>query len=219
MSPSPTRLFTQKDLDRIQDAVRAAEAGSSGEVVPFVVPESDDYGEADLRAAVLTGLLPLVVLLILRKTTQVWLALDPLEVMLLLLAGMAIGWGASSFIPAVRRLFAGGALMDRRVAQRAAEAFIAEEVFRTRERTGILLFISVLEHRVVVLGDAGINARVRPEEWQEVVTTITAGIKSGRHTEAITHGIALCGALLQKNGFVRRPDDADELPNRLRSGS
>lgn len=213
------RLFTRRDLDRIQEAVRAAEAGSSGEVVPFVVLESDEYDEADLRAALIGGLLPLVALIVIRKTTELWLSLDPVEVILLVLAGMALGWAASSLLPPVRRLFAGSALMDRRVAQRAAEAFIAEEVFRTADRTGILLFISVLEHRVLVLGDAGINARVRPEDWDGVVKTVVAGLKSGAPAEGLSRGIALCGELLQRHGFTRRPDDRDELPNTLRSGS
>jgi putative membrane protein len=106
--------------------------------------------------------------------------------------------------------------MELRVRQRALAAFMEEEVFNTNERTGILLFVSLFEHRVVVLGDAGINATVEPREWEEVVSVIAAGIRAGRPGAALAEGIRLCGALLAAR-VERRPRDTDELANRLRT--
>jgi putative membrane protein len=218
MASMITRLFTQNDLQHISAAIAAAETKTSGEVVPFVLEQSDDYDEADYRAALTGGVLPLMLLLAARNLTDLWLPIDALGVTMLVLAGMAAGWALSTFLPPVKRLFAGRHLIDRRVAQRAAEAFIAEEVFATRERTGILLFISLLEHRVIVLGDSGINARVGKADWEEVVRRVTDGIRTRRPAEGLIAGLELCGSLLQQHGVARKGDDTNELPDRLRTG-
>jgi putative membrane protein len=122
------------------------------------------------------------------------------------------------WVPALRRLLAGEELIDRRVTQRALQAFIEEEVFATRERTGILIFLSLMEHEVRVLGDAGINARVAQAEWEEVVRLITQGMRRGRAAEGLVEAIAQCGALLERCGVARRADDTDELGNAPRTG-
>ena len=93
-----------------------------------------------------------------------------------------------------------------------------EEVFNTRDRTGILIFISLLEHRIEVVGDAGINAAVEPEEWAEVVDRIRDGFRSGRRVEGLVAAVDLCGRLLEKRGVELRADDVNELPDRLRLG-
>jgi putative membrane protein len=218
MTSITTRLFTQGDLQRISAAIAAAESKTSGEVVPFVVDQSDDYDEADLRAVLTGGVIPLLLVVAARKLTDMWIPFDPLEVTMMILLGMAAGWAASTFLPPVRRFFAGARLMERRVAQRAGEAFIAEEVFATRDRTGILLFLSVFERRVLVVGDSGISAHVRKEDWETVVRHVTDGLRTGKPAEGLIAGLSLCGTLLQQHGVTRKSDDTNELPNRLRTG-
>ena len=115
----------------------------------------------------------------------------------------------------MRRLVLSGEEMDREVRQRAVEAFVEHEVFATRERTGVLIFLSLFERRVVVLGDSGINARVKPGEWDGIVAGIVAGIKRGQPGQALVEAIGRCGELLQREGVERRADDANELPDRL----
>ena len=72
------------------------------------------------------------------------------------------------------------ASIDRHVALRAEAAFLEEEVFDTRERTGIMLFLALFEHRALVLADEGINEHVDQSEWQEIVDHLVAGIKNGQ---------------------------------------
>lgn len=120
------------------------------------------------------------------------------------------------FVPAAKRLFAGRALLERRVAQRAAEAFISEEVFKTRDRTGILIFLSLLERKVLVVGDAGINAKVEKNDWHDIVGRVVKGIRTGKPAEGLIEAIQQCGELLQRHGVTIRPDDQDELPDSLR---
>ena len=103
-----------------------------------------------------------------------------------------------------------------RVHQRATQAFISEEVFATRDRTGILIFLSLHERRVLVLGDSGINKKVKPSDWDGIVNMIVSGIREGKTTEGMISAIRECGKLLEQHGVQRRPDDTDELSDDLR---
>lgn len=217
MSKLVSRLFTPADQERIAAAVEAAEGQSSGEVVPYVVEQSDMYEDASWRAALLGAFLALGVMVLLRRYTDTWLP-EFTTIAFIVVVAAGAGFILTDLIPALTRLLAGKALIDLRVSQRAAEAFIAEEIFNTRDRTGILIFISLLERRVLVLGDAGINAKVKQEEWDEVASQVTSGLRSGKPTEGLIAAIQQCGVLLQKRGVARRADDENELSNRLRIG-
>lgn len=217
MSRSVTKIFPKPDLARIESAVKDAESRTSGEIVPYVVEQSDVYEEAEWRAAALLGAISLTAFAAVHRFTSQWLPLDFAETALVTIIAAGAGAMLVRFVPPIKRLFA-GKHMDRRVHQRAAEAFISEEVFDTRDRTGILIFISLLEHRVVVIGDAGINLKVQPSEWSDVVTTVVDGIRKGKAVDGLVEAIRKCGVLLQKEGIKIRPDDSDELPDNLRIG-
>jgi putative membrane protein len=135
------------------------------------------------------------------------------------LAAFGIGAFAVRSIAPLKRFFAGTDLISRRVSQRAAAAFLSEEVFNTRERTGILLFLSLLEHRVMVMGDAGINARVLQSDWDRIVATVIQGIRDKRPADGLIEAISQCGALLREKGIQIRPDDRDELDDSLRTSA
>jgi putative membrane protein len=216
MSHTVSRFFTKDDLTRIQNAVQEAESHSAGEIVPYVVDHSDAYEEAEWRCAVMLSAFALALLAFLHSQTSVWLPFDVAEMAIAVIVAGGVGMGIIRASGAARRFFAGHRLIERRVAQRAAEAFVSEEVFNTRDRSGILIFLSLLEHRVMVVGDTGINARVKAQEWHAIVKTIVDGIVAGRPAEGLIEGIRQSGALLALKGVERRPDDRDELPDSLR---
>jgi putative membrane protein len=151
--------------------------------------------------------------------SELWLPIDVAILVLATASAFLLGIGLARFIAPVKRFFAGRALIDRRVSARASEAFLSEEVFRTRERTGILIFVSVLEHKVLVLGDSGINAKVEKSDWQDLVDTVTRSIAAGDPAGALLQAIGKAGALLARSDVRRRPDDSDELPDDLRIGT
>ena len=216
MPPHVTRLFSQSDLDRIAQAVKEAETKTSGEIVPYVVDHSDTYEDAEWRGAFLFALVAFTVLTVVRQYTRMWIPLDLAEVAAISLGAAMAGILLAKFVPLFKRLFAGNALMHRRVTQRAAEAFVSEEVFNTRDRSGILSFMSVVERKVLRLGESGINAKVQQDEWHEIVQRIVRGIRAGKATEGLVEAIGQCGLLLQRHGVAIRPDDKDELPDSLR---
>jgi putative membrane protein len=101
--------------------------------------------------------------------------------------------------------------VDRAVAMRAKAAFLEEEVFDTRDRTGILVFLSLFERRAVILADAGINRVVPEDTWQDLVDQLVAGIRRGRAAEAMRQAVTRCGEILAEHEVALRPDDEDEL--------
>jgi putative membrane protein len=217
----PIAPFTAADLEAVRAAVREAEAGTSGEIVPFVVPASDPYLSAVWKGAAFGALcgplLALAAFLLgggfwgLRGAVSLWMVLPAA-------AGAAAGYLLAAAVPAVKRWLAGPAMLEARVRQRAGMAFLAEEVFKTRERTGILLFVSLFERRVVVLGDSGINRQVEAAHWESVVATVVEGIRTGRPGAGLAAGIRECGELLARFGVAIRPDDSNELADDLRRG-
>jgi putative membrane protein len=216
MARTAKRMFTEGELEKIAQAVREAERKTSGEIVPYFIERSDRYEEAVWRGAALASLLVLIVFASLRFFTDLWIPIDSVELALMTIGAGGLGTVLVALIPALKRFFAGQDLIDHRVALRASDAFIAEEVFKTRDRTGILLFLSLEEHKVLVVGDRGINAKVDRSEWEDVVARIVRGINNGRPAEGLIDAITQCGALLVKHGFHHRVDDRNELPNQLR---
>jgi putative membrane protein len=105
---------------------------------------------------------------------------------------------------------------QQRVDERAAMAFLEEEVFVTRERTGILVFLSLFERRVCILGDKGINEQVQKEEWDEIVQIIVSAMKNEAPADGMIEAVWKCGQLLERRGVEIRPDDSNELGDTLR---
>ena len=211
----PDRFFSQADLDAIQTAVREAEARTSGEIVPYVVERSDEYQNAMWKGAALGALLGPMVALAIYRWSNVWGIPVGIWIALPALVGGGIGYLLSLLDP-VRRWMAGGETLDLRARRRAAGAFLEQEVFQTRHRTGILLFVSLFERRVVLLADSGIHQKVEKGSWDAITGRLAMGIRSGRPGPAMIEAIRACGELLERHGVERQADDQDELPNELR---
>lgn len=213
-------IIDSLDEERVQEAVRQAEERTAGEIVPVVVPRSDTYEVATWRGAVLGGLLALVGALLVVQFYSGWglgWLYTPWGLAFVVLGGGVLGGSLTTLVRPLHRRAAGHDLLDETVHRRALQAFVEEEVFDTRDRTGILLFVSLLEHRVEVLGDAGINQQVDPDDWIEIVECIREGIRHERFTDGLVEAVEMCGRLLERRGVGIRPDDENELPNTVRT--
>jgi putative membrane protein len=210
-------FFSQEDLRRIEHAVQEAEKQTSGEIVPYAVYASDAYERAFWRAGLLFGTVALTVFVFMHNYSRMWMPLELAEVAGGTLLAALFGALFAYAVDDVRRFFAGRDLMRHRVRQRAMEAFVAEEVFNTKDRTGILIFLSLLEHHVLVIGDSGINAKVQQAEWDSVVKTIVDGMKAHKPAEGLIAAIRQCGQLLHREGVGIKPDDKNELSNKMRT--
>lgn len=209
-------LFQPGDFDRIRAAVQEAEKKTSGEIVPYLVDASDEYEEAEWRFGVLIAVLVLGGSAAFHHYSDVWLPLDLAYLLLATAISVLSGILLVKYVPPLKRLFAGKQLIERRVSASASQAFLTEEVFKTRDRSGVLIFVSVLEHKVIVLGDAGINAKVEKKEWQDLVDSLAGAIARNEPVIGLLEAIRKTGLLLERAGVARRSDDSDELPDDLR---
>ena len=193
----------------IEAAVRDAERCTSGEIVPLLAERSDDYAEVRLAVAMLLALASGILWLAFVPDHRLWLV--PTQLGVFALAAWAVGRR-----PLLRWLAPHPWLVER--VQRAAElAFHQLGLVETRERTGILIYVSLLERRVVVLADRGIHARVGDGTWDGVVARIVDGIRRGEADDGLVAGIRLCGEILERH-VPRQPSDVNELPDRPRRG-
>lgn len=193
---------------QLEAVVAEAERATGGEIVLAVVSACDEYGAVDWRLGV-----ALAATLFLGLG---WLA-PPLPWTTYLAAqaaALALGHGLARIEP-LRRALLPGALVEQRVAARARRCFAEQGLARTRGRTGILIFVALLEHRVVVLADEGIDRALAPgETWQQVVDLAVAGLRAGRPVEGLAAAVQRCGEILARHLPAEAPDP-DELPNRL----
>jgi len=209
------KFFSEADLREIEQAVRAAESRTSGEIVPYAVSHSDHYESAAWEGAALGAVAAAVVAGVARYFGDVWGVPSLAWILLPPAIGAALGYLAAATIGPLKLALAGAAKVEHRVRQRATAAFLDSEVFKTRGRTGVLIFLSLLERRVVVMADSGIHARVEQNEWDSIVAGIVDGIRAGRPGNALAGAIARCGELLERHEVARAADDTDELPDTL----
>ncbi len=204
--PIAEKFFNEEERQRIAQAVAEAEEGTSGEIATMVVARSDSYCEATSLAAVLTAAFVSLVLAIASHHVTIWSYL-PITLLLYFPARHAI-----CRLPRLQRPLISRRRMEECVRQRAVRAFYEKGLYRTRNETGILIFISLFEHKVWILGDRGIDARIPAEAWQKYARLLSAGIGEGRACEALCGVVAACGEELARH-FPRQADDRDELPN------
>lgn len=205
------RILSEPVRRRIADAVREAEAGTSGEIVVAVVNEVDRYEEAAWRGGTLAAAVVLGVDLLYRHATPFWWRL-PVDAGLLaaILSGI-VGYVLVTRVAALRRRLVGRARRRALVRAAAHTAFRSCGVAATAGRTGVLVFVSLFEREVVVLPDAGLEARAPEGAWDGTVERLVAGMKAGRPAEALVDGVRACGERLRAAGCLAQPGDRNEL--------
>ena len=210
--------FNTQQKKQISDAVKDAEKVTCGEIVPFIVPSSDPYSEASWYSASILGAVAALLVGALSYHWMLPFQVTPFEVAVFILGSLILGFILPLVLPVLRRMIIADDQKNHRVRQRARQAFLEEKVFQTEERVGILIFISMFERKVLVLGDEGINAKVKEEDWKEIVAALIEGIKKNQTTDGLVKAIGLGKDLLLKHGFVRKDTDFNELHDELRLG-
>lgn len=182
-------LFNEADKARIAAAVREAEAHTEGEIVVVVAKRSDDY--AAIRGLVALAFMTLAAYAIRRLAP----ALDEGWIVSSMGFIALLGYALTG-LPMLLRAVVPRALRAARVDDRAKQVFLEEGVTETRERSGVLVYLSEAEHRVEILADAGIHARAPEGHWEREVEAIVGALRRGEATEGLVQSIARLGELL-----------------------
>jgi len=208
--------FSPADLQRIQTAVEMAEKKISGEIVPVFVEQSASYRASYYLAALLGATITFGILVFAARYFPLHSITEPALLYLYTILGGALGAAAAKYFRGIRKLLIGKKKLAWAAMRRAESAFLAEEVFETRFRTGILIFVSFFERKIIILADKGINSKVDPGIWEELVQGLSHYFKNKKITDGIISTIEQCGSLLLEKGFIIAPDDVNELKDNLR---
>jgi len=220
-------MFSDTDRRAIADAITAAEATTSGEIVAIVSDRADHYPATGLTyAALLAFALPLAATLLgygpdriavlgdwssgdaaqdLRRAVEAYAAVQITVFVVAALLFVRTGLGARLTPRHIKR---------DRVHAAALTQFRARGIGATRAHTGVLIFVSLPDRIAEVVADTAIYAKVSPDHWATTVTALTDGIKAGRSGAGFVAAIRLAGTVLAEH-FPANGDNPDELPNRL----
>jgi putative membrane protein len=219
-------LLSEDDHDRVSAAVAAAELHTSGEIATIVAQRSDGYADVALAwsavvaftALTVLSLFPTFHLAIIDDVLDHWshewtpgavftvaLGIATLKFIGMLLLQL---WTPLKFWlipPHIRQL---------RVRDRATAYFRIGAESRTSGRTGILIYLSLAEHRAEIVADRAIAEKVAPEVWGAAMAAMLVELKAGRLADGMIAAIEKVGVVLAEH-FPRAGDDVNELPDRL----
>lgn len=201
-------FFSESEKQQISILVKKTERETSGEIAVMVVDGSDSYREAEiLGALMLSAFIALVVAVLLHHVT-IWSYIP----------AVIIFWFPALYLvrgfPRFKLALAGKKRLEESVRERAIRAFFEKGLYRTRGETGVLVFISILEHKVWILGDRGINQRIAPQFWQTLAVELAGRIRDKRAFDGLCTVIEKLGDVLKEH-FPKDADDTNELSDEV----
>ncbi|ANU08401.1 TPM domain-containing protein [Paraurantiacibacter namhicola] len=210
----------------VTEAVATAEMQTAGEIVTVIADRSDGYSDIALAWAALASFASITLLALFPD--QALAAYDRLSggwgtsITPAAHFAIAAGVGITVFLlawaiqlpDAVRFALVPGRVKTERALDRSIDLFKTAAERRTHGRTGILIYLSMQEHRAEIVADEAITSKVAPEVWGEAMAAMLAELKAGRIAEGMVAAVEHVGAVLAEH-FPREEDDQNELPDRL----
>jgi putative membrane protein len=210
---------------RVSAAIAAAEAKSDGEIIAITAEQSDAYHDVGLHWAVLAMVAVLAYFAALPSQLEWWhdqlqgWSAEPglRELLTLLLFFALLKFLAVLFLlkwRPLRMLLTPGATKTRRVRRRAIMLFKTGAERRTIGRTGILIYLSMAEHRAEIVADEAITKVTTPETWGEAMAELLADVKQGNPADGIIAAVGIIGGVLAEH-FPKSGEDTNEIPDKL----
>lgn len=194
---------------RLKRAVESVEGVSAAEVVVSVQPFSAVYRHVDYLVGAALAFACLAFMLY----VEAWAF--PLHQFLVGTAAcFGVGALASALATPAKRLLVCPAVRVASTRMAAKARFHDLGINRTRDRSGILVYVSLFEGRAAVVPDVGVQDRVPREEWAPLAQALQDAVARGgvgpRGVEALALAIEAMGPPLAK-ALPRREDDVNEL--------
>ncbi len=198
-------VVSEGELDSVKNRIAEVEKSTTGEVMVVLLERSDRHPAAHWLAA-------LSMLFVGSVLLWVWLPWGNPVALLCIQAGLAaLGYILTRALPDLHNRFISAPRAQEMAEEQAIQEFHQLELRETKGRTGVLLMVSLLEHRVVVLADDGIDSKVADGTWDQVQQSILTHVRSGHMGQGLLEGVGAAGAILIEHfpGGV----DAEDLPN------
>ena len=218
--------LSEADHAKVSAAIAAAEMRSNGEIVAVATPISDSYHDVALHWAV-AALLLVLAWASWRPDWLIWWH-DALtggwrpeptlgEILLFLMLLATVKFVAVLLIlrwMPLRLALTPRATKARRVRRRAIVVFKAAAERRTVGRTGVLIYLSMAEHRAEIVADEAITSVTTPDTWGEAMAALLVEVRQGRVADGMVAAIAEVGGVLAEH-FPRSEGDTNEIPDKL----
>jgi putative membrane protein len=210
----------------VSNAVAEAELHTSGEIVTVLAEQSDGYTDVALVwAAVIAFTLMSLFAWLPQPFLDLWDTVSGgwrSDWTVGETASMTIALGLLGFvltmlallIAPLKFLLIPSPVKAQRVRERAVRHFKVGAERRTHGRTGVLIYLSMREHRAEIVADEAISDKVPAEVWGEAMADMLDEVSQGRIAEGIAAGVRDVGKVLSEQ-FPRLEDDTNELPDRL----
>jgi putative membrane protein len=218
--------FSEDDHRLVTEAVERAEHLSDGEIVTIVADKSDAYHDVALHWAVLAMLLVPAALaavpqacvdhaatLVLGWNAELTRAIAMLFLVVLLAIVFLVVRLALAYSP-LRMALTPRTTKSRRVGRRALQLFRVAAEKRTHGRTGVLLYLSLMERRAEIIADQAIHSKVKAEVWGEAMEALVDKVKEGKPGEGMALAVDRIGAVLA-GVLPKSLDDPNQIPDRL----
>jgi putative membrane protein len=197
-------FFTEADKERLRAVVQGVESRTIGEVVVMVVDASDDYPEAEIIGGIfLSSFVSLILTFLFLHASIFWFV--PISFALFFPFKLLL-----RSLPHLKKPFLGADRKDEAVRTRAFVAFYEHGLDKTRQRTGVLFFLSLFERKVHLLADQGIYPKIGQETLERYAGIVVEGIKKGHACNALCQAIQDTGQLLSTH-FPTIAGDTNEL--------
>lgn len=217
--------LSSEDHARVSAAIAEAEAKSDGEIIAIAADRSDAYHDVGLHYAVLVLFLVLAFFAAWPHQLEAWWTrlmgwtAEPTQRELLT---MLLGFALLKFLVVLflmkwmplRLALTPGSTKTRRVRRRAVMLFKTGGERRTVGRTGILIYLSMGEHRAEIVADEAITSVTTPDTWGEAMAALITEVKAGRPGEGIVAAVGIIGDVLAKH-FPKSSEDTNEIPDKL----
>lgn len=210
-------ILSEEERIRVDEGIEEIERRTGTQIVVAVVERSDSYSELPWKAFALGTSITCFVIFALGFLAPYRASL---ATGLVAMAGMLAFGGLCALLtvlmPGFARLFLSRYRSETEVRQYAESLFLKREIFATRARTGVLLFVSLFEGQAVLLPDRGLKDVLTGDAIESVVAPMAASLSRGRAVEALGEGLKRLLGILEGAASARTGGAAeDELPNEI----
>ncbi|MBI5192256.1 MAG: hypothetical protein HZA08_02305 [Nitrospirae bacterium] len=202
------KFFSPEEKTRIQDTIQQIELRTIGEVAVMVVDSSGQYAEAEVLGSLIYGGFISLILTVFFFHSSVWVYI-PFSFLFLFLSLPIF-----KKFPLLKTPLISLRRKDIAVRERAIRAFYEKGLYKTKDNTGVLIFLSLLEHKVWILADKGIYEKIEQDSLNSFANTISNGVKDKRACDSLCKVMQDVGNLLAAH-FPVTPDDINELSNEI----
>jgi putative membrane protein len=181
----------REEADRIEAAIRAAQARSRGQIVCVLARASSHYEIMPLVWSALIALAAPWPLLLLTELSAERIFIAQLAIFLVMLAVLSL--------PALRLRLTPRSVRRANAHRAAVEQFVLRGVTHCAERNGILIYVSIAERYARIVADEGAAKIIGQDQWRAIIAALTDQMKTGATGAALIGAATACGELLARH--------------------